>query len=66
MRGDRDGIPMYDYDRMAKHAMTVSTWKDQRFLPKYPGLTVDVLDGTGQAVPGNTLLSNVRDSYAED
>ncbi len=57
---------MYDYDRMAKHAMTVSTWKDQRFLPKYPGLTVDVLDGTGQAVPGNTLLSNVRDSYAED
>ena len=24
MRGDRTGIPMYNYDRMAKNAMTVS------------------------------------------
>ena len=66
MRGDRTGIPMYPYDRMAKNSMTVSTWKEQRFSPCYVGLDVDVLDGAGEPVAGNTLLSSVRDSYAED
>jgi hypothetical protein len=66
MRGDRTGIPMYPYDRMAKNSMTVSTWKDQRFHPNYIGLEVEVLDGGGQPVGGNTLLSSVRDSYAEE
>ena len=66
MRGDREGIPMYDYDRMTKNSMTVAEWKAQRFQRNYPGLEVDVLSGTGETVPGNTLLANVRDSYAED
>jgi hypothetical protein len=66
MRGDRTGIPMYTYDRMAKNSITVSAWKEQRFSPSYPGFEVDVLDGVGQTVAGNTLLSTVRDSYAED
>jgi len=67
MRGDKTGIPMYGpYDRMAKNSMTVADWRAQRFQPQYPGLTVDVLDGTGQVASGNTLLSNVRDSYQED
>ncbi len=66
MRGDRNGVPMYNYDRMAKNSMTVADWKGQRFNPQYPGFTVDVLDGNGQSVAGNTLLSNVRDSYADD
>lgn len=66
MRGDRTGLPMYTYDRMAKNAMTVATWKQQRFSPSYPGLDIDVLDGAGSAVPGNTLLSTVRDSYSEE
>jgi hypothetical protein len=65
MRGDRDGIPMYSYDRMAKNAMTVADWKAQRFNPTYVGLDVDVLDGSGSMVNGNTLLSSVRDSYAD-
>jgi hypothetical protein len=65
MRGDRTGIPMYDFSRGAKDAMTVSTWKEQRFHPKYPGLQVEVLDGYGNAVAGNTLLSSVRESYAD-
>lgn len=65
MRGDRVGIPMYSYDRMAKNAMTVAEWKTQRFFPAYVGLDVDVLDGAGNIVNGNTLLSSVRDSYAE-
>jgi hypothetical protein len=65
MRGDRDGVPMYAYDRMAKNAMTVAEWKAQRFSPAYVGLDVDVLDGASNVVNGNTLLSSVRDSYVE-
>jgi hypothetical protein len=66
MRGDRTGIPMYNHDRVAKNSMTVAAWKEQRFRPKYPGLDVDVLDGAGQSVAGNTILSSVRDSYSDD
>jgi hypothetical protein len=66
MRGDRTRIPMYRYERMARNGMTVSAWKEQRFYPNYAGLEVDVLNGYGEIVIGNTLLSTVRDSYAED
>jgi hypothetical protein len=66
MRSDRDGIPMYSFDRAAKHSMTTASWRDQRFAPKYPGLDVDVLDGQGATVNGNALLSTVRDTYLED
>jgi hypothetical protein len=66
MRGDRNGIPMYPFDRMAKNSMTVASWKEHRFQPTYPGLSVDVLYGDGETAPGNTLLSSVRDSYAEE
>ncbi|MGH2619921.1 MAG: hypothetical protein ACRDHG_05045 [Anaerolineales bacterium] len=66
MRGDRTGIPMYDFSRMAKGTMTVNAWKHQRFSPNYPGLDIDVLDGAGNPVAGNTLLSTARESYSED
>jgi hypothetical protein len=67
MRGDKTGIPQYSaYERMAKNSWNVADWKAQRFYPIYPGFEVDVLDGTGQAVAGNTLLSTVRDSYSEE
>lgn len=66
MRGDRTGITMYSFERMAKHGMTVAAWKEQRFFPNYPGLEVDVLDAYGVVVAGNTLLSTVRDSYSDD
>jgi hypothetical protein len=66
MRGDRTGIPMYDYSRMAAGTTTVSAWKEQRFHPKYPGFDVDVLDGSSSPAAGNTLLSTVRDSYSEE
>ena len=66
MRGDREGIPPYQYDRAARNSITVSTWKEQRFAPTYPGFSVDIVDGTGRPVVGNTLLATVRDSYAED
>jgi hypothetical protein len=51
---------------MAKNSMTVEDWKAKRFRSQYPGFDVDVLDGTGQPVPGNTLLANVHDSYEDD
>jgi hypothetical protein len=66
MRGDRTGLPMYSYDRMAKNSMTVAAWKQQRFAPLYAGLDVEVLDGAGSVVAGNALLSTVRDSYSEE
>jgi len=66
MRGDRTGIPMYPYERMAKSSITVAFWKEQRFNPNYPGLDVDLLDGLGNVVAGNTLLSTIRDSYLEE
>ena len=66
MRGDRTGLPMYPYDRMARNSVTVSAWREQRFYPNYTGLEVDVLDGSGAVAAGNMHLSNVRDSYAED
>jgi hypothetical protein len=62
MRSDKMGIPQYPFERMAKNAITVAAWREQRFRPTYVGLDVDVLDRTGQPVAGNTLLSNVRDS----
>jgi hypothetical protein len=66
MRGDRNGIPMYPFDRMAKNVMTVAAWKETRFQPNYPGLSIDVQHGDGEVASGNTLLSSVRDSYSEE
>ena len=66
IRGDKDRIPMYPFDRMARNALTVAAWKEQRFSPSYVGFEVDVFDGSGYVVAGNTLLSTVRDSYVDD
>jgi hypothetical protein len=66
IRGDKEGIPTYPYDRMARNALTVAAWKEQRFVPNYVGFDVDVLDGSGYVVAGNTLLSTVRDSYVDE
>ena len=64
MRDDRD-IPMYPaYERMARNSMTVEEWKNRRFRPNYAGLDVDVKNGNGDAVAGQTQLGTVRDSYA--
>ena len=63
MRGDRSGVPQYEYQRKAKDNITVAAWKNQRFFPNYAGFEVEVLNGQGESVPGKTLLSTVRDSY---
>jgi hypothetical protein len=66
VRGDKEGMPMYPYDRAAKNSTNVATWREQRFHRAFPGFDVEVLDADGLPVHGNTLLSSVRDSYLED
>jgi hypothetical protein len=66
LRGDRTGIPMYPFDRRAKHNMTVAEWIERRFGRTYPGFEVDVLYGDGAPAPGNATLGTVRDTYVED
>ena len=66
-RGDLSGLPnSYAYERAAKNDMTVESWKSIRFKPVYPGFDIDVQDGDGNSVQGNTKLGTVRDSYCED
>ncbi|MCS4305721.1 hypothetical protein M2404_000034 [Rheinheimera pacifica] len=45
--------------------MTVSEWKQARFAVQYPRYDVEVLDGDGSVVKGQTKLGMVRDSYDE-
>ena len=66
VRSDRTNFPQFDKKRAAKNDMTVREWKDTRFGRQYPGYTVDVLDGDGEPVSGQTKLGTVRDSYADE
>jgi hypothetical protein len=64
VRADRQGMPSWPYERAARDAWTVATWKTQRFAEVYPGFDVDVLDGDGSIVTaGQTLLESVRETY---
>jgi hypothetical protein len=63
VRGDRTDVPSYPYRRAASDSITVAAWIQTRFEPTFPGYSVDVLDGTEQAVSGRTLLSTVRATY---
>ena len=49
-----------------KNDVTVADWKLVALPGIYPGLAIDVLDGDGNAVAGNTKLGTVRDSYADE
>ena len=66
VRGDRMGLPQYSYQRAAENDITVETWKATRFRPSYPGFEVDVVDGDGNSVQGNTKLRTVRETYQEE
>jgi hypothetical protein len=63
VRGDRTGLPQYSFRHAAAEDFTVEHWKETRFRPSFPGFEVDVLDGRGRSVQGNTKLSTVRASY---
>lgn len=66
IRGDKDGIPQYVYERQAKNDSTVSEWKNKRFKQSYPGFDVKVLDADGNSVKGQTKLGTVRDTYIDE
>ena len=66
VRSDREGMPTWPYERAAKDAWSVAQWKRERFQATYPGFNVEVLDGDGNPVAGQTRLESVRDSYVED
>jgi hypothetical protein len=63
VRGDRAGLPQYPFRHAAAGDITVEHWKETRFRPTFPGFEVDVMDGRGRSVQGNTKLSTVRASY---
>ncbi len=65
VRGDRSGLPQYNYRRGAENDITVKNWKVTRFRPSYPGFGVDVVDGRGNSVQGNMKLGTVRETYAK-
>ena len=64
VRSDREHVPSYPFRRAAASTMTVRGWIDTRFLERYAGFKVVVLDGHGEPVHGGTRLSTVRASYA--
>ena len=65
VRSDREGMPGWPYERAAKDSWTVADWRRERFNAVYPGFDVDVLDGDCNAVPGQTRLENLRDTYGD-
>jgi hypothetical protein len=66
VRDDRTGLPQYPFKEAAANDMTVESWKMKRFRSVYPGFEVEVLDGDGHIVHGNTKLETLRGSYAEE
>jgi hypothetical protein len=66
VRGDRTGLPQYPYKNPAADDMSVEHWKTIRFRWVYPGFEVEVLDGDGRIVHGNTKLETLRSSYFEE
>jgi len=65
VRGDKQGIPQWTGQRQTKNNMTVKDWKN-KFSSQYPGFDVTVIDGDGAAVPGQTTLGTLRDTYNDD
>ena len=66
VRSDKTKLPMYPFQRAERNDHSVKQWRESRFYPNYPGFKVDVLDGYGYVVRGNTRLGTVRDTYLEE
>ena len=65
VRGDKQNIPSYPFERGAKNDQTIEQWKASRFRPTYPGFDVEVLTADGNPAQGNTRLYTVRDTFIE-
>ncbi|MDQ1519610.1 MAG: hypothetical protein QOI55_683 [Actinomycetota bacterium] len=63
VRGDREDVPAYRYERAARDDFTVAAWIQKRFSRSYPGFDVEVLDRSGHPVHGRTKLATVRQTY---
>lgn len=63
VRGDREDVPTYSFQRMLKGDATVAAWIETRFTPNFPGYAVEVLNGSGKPVNGRTKLANLRATY---
>lgn len=64
LRADKEDLPAYNrHERAMKNDATVAEWRDGRFKQIFYAFEVDVLDGRGHPVAGNTKLATVRDSY---
>ena len=66
VRGDKEGLPRYEYQKAAKHDFTVAQWRDQRFSQAYAGYQVSVWNADGSEAHGKTKLATVRDTYLND
>jgi hypothetical protein len=64
--GNKTGVPQYGYSKAVKNDMTVAEWKEKRFGKNYPGFDVDIFDGDGDVVTGQTKIGTLRDTYQED
>jgi len=60
---DSKKVSSYSYSKAAKGAWTVEKWRNEKFKPLYPDLTVSVWNGGGEECYGQTLLRTVRESY---
>jgi hypothetical protein len=65
VRGDRSEVPGWPYERAAREILSVSEWKKTRFHKRYPGFTVDVLNGDDSVAHGKNSLSKVRNRYGD-
>jgi hypothetical protein len=65
VRGDKEGVPGFTYERAMKNDATVVQWRHQRFARKYPGYKVEVLRADGLTAHGGMLLSTVRRGYRD-
>lgn len=64
IRGDKEGVGNYNYERQAKNSLTVNEFEKLR-LKEYldRGWKAEIVLGDGTIAHGATTLSNVRDSY---
>lgn len=63
IRKDRAGFAQYPFSRKAAEKMTVREYVEKRLQPHYGGFEIEVIDGKGKKVTGQTTLATLRSSY---